>query len=73
MCRGVARNSLAHNAVADNYREEIVRCWGRRALVSLAFVITAANLPNIEYALGHGKACMRVLGDFRLWPDSGAV
>jgi hypothetical protein len=56
------RATLAHDAVADNYREEIVRRWGRRALVSLAFAITAARIyPTVKYALGHGKACMRVV------------
>ena len=37
---------------------------GRRALVSLAFAITAARIyPTVKYALGHGKACMRVVVD----------
>ena len=40
----------------------IVKRWGRRALVSLAFAITAARIyPTVKYALGHGKACMRVV------------
>jgi hypothetical protein len=53
--------TLAHDAAADEYRAEIVHRWGRRALVSLAFAITAARLyPTVKYALGHGKACMRV-------------
>ena len=35
---------------------------GRRALVSLAFAMTAARLyPTVKYALGHGKACTRVV------------
>lgn len=56
------RATLAHDAIADNYREEIVRLWGRRALVSLAFAITAARIyPTVKYALGHGKACTRVV------------
>ncbi len=56
------RATLAHDAAADEYREEIVKLWGRRALVSLAFAITAARLyPTVKYALGHGKACMRVV------------
>lgn len=54
--------TLMHDAVADSYREEIVRRWGRRALVSLAFTITAARIyPTVKYALGHGKACMLVV------------
>ena len=56
------RATLAHDAAADHYREAIVKRWGRRALVSLAFGITAARVyPTVKYALGHGKACMRVV------------
>ena len=56
------RATLAHDAAADDYREAIVKRWGRRALVSLAFAITAARIyPTVKYALGHGKACMRVV------------
>src|SRR5215468_1458504 len=56
--------TLAHDAAADVYREAIVKRWGRRALVSLAFAITAARIyPTVKYALGHGKACMRVVVD----------
>ena len=54
--------TLAHDAAADQYREAIVQRWGRRALVSLAFAITAARIyPTVKYALGHGKACMRIV------------
>jgi hypothetical protein len=56
------RATLAHDAAADDYREVIVERWGRRAVISLAFAITAARLyPTVKYALGHGKACMRVV------------
>lgn len=56
------RATLAHDAAADAYREIIVKRWGRRALVSLAFTITAARIyPTVKYALGHGKACMRLV------------
>jgi len=56
------RATLAHDAAADDYREVIVERWGRRALVSLAFAITAARMyPTVKYALGHGKACTRVV------------
>jgi hypothetical protein len=56
------RATLAHDPRADEYREVIVDLWGRRALVSLAFAITAARIyPTVKYALGHGKACMRVV------------
>jgi hypothetical protein len=56
------RATLAHDAAADEYRDAIVSRWGRRALVSLAFAITAARIyPTVKYALGHGKACTRVV------------
>jgi hypothetical protein len=56
------RATLAHDAAADDYREAIVKRWGRRALVSLAFAITTARIyPTVKYSLGHGKACMRVV------------
>ena len=56
------RATLAHDGAADEYRDAIVKRWGRRALVSLAFAITAARIyPTVKYALGHGKACTRVV------------
>ena len=69
------RATLAHDPAADRYREEIVRLWGRRALVSLAFAITAARIyPTVKYALGHGKACMRfVVGGTPVMFDHGQI
>ena len=56
------RATLAHDPAADEYRQEIVKKWGKRALISLAFAITAARVyPTVKYALGHGKACMRIV------------
>jgi len=56
------RATLAHDAAADEYREAIVKRWGRLALVSVAFAITAARIyPTVKYALGHGKACTRIV------------
>jgi hypothetical protein len=56
------RATLAHDAAADEFREAIVKRWGRLALVSLAFAITAARIyPTVKYALGHGKSCMRIV------------
>jgi hypothetical protein len=56
------RATLAHDAAAGEYRHAIVKRWGKRALVSLAFAITAGRIyPTVKYALGHGKACMRVV------------
>jgi len=56
------RATLAHDEAADEYRDAIVKRWGRRALVSLAFAITAGRIyPTVKYALGHGKACTRIV------------
>jgi hypothetical protein len=56
------RATLAHEAAADEFRQAIVARWGRRALVSLAFAITAARIyPTVKYALGHGRACTRIV------------
>jgi len=58
------RATLAHDAAADDYREEIMSRWGRLGLVSLAFAITAGRIyPTVKYALGHGKACTRIVVD----------
>ena len=57
-----ARAVLAHDADADRWREEILAGWGPRAVLALAFAIMAAQLyPTLKYALGHGKACTRVV------------
>jgi hypothetical protein len=57
-----ARTSLAHAPAADALREEILRRFGPRGLVSLAFALTAARIfPTLKYALGHGRACQRVV------------
>jgi hypothetical protein len=56
------RATLAHDLAADEYRDAIVARWGRLALVSIAFAITASRIyPTMKYALGHGKACTRVV------------
>jgi hypothetical protein len=56
------RATLAHDAAADEYRAEIVKRWGQLGLISLAFAITAARMyPTVKYALGHGKACTRIV------------
>ncbi len=56
------RATLAHDAAADEYREAIVKRWGSLALISLAFAITAGRIyPTVKYALGHGKACTRIV------------
>jgi hypothetical protein len=56
-----AEASLRHAPEADDLREEVLRHWGKRGLISLAFAITAARLfPTLKYALGHGRACTRL-------------
>jgi alkylhydroperoxidase family enzyme len=53
---------LAHDAAADDYRAVVLERWGPRAVVSLAFAIATARLyPTVKYAMGHGKACTRVV------------
>lgn len=56
------RATLAHDPAADGYRREIVRRWGPRAVVTLAFAITTARMyPTVKYAMGHGQICSRVI------------
>jgi hypothetical protein len=56
------RATLAHDAAADGYRREIVKRWGPKGLVTLAFAITTARMyPTVKYALGHGQVCSRVI------------
>jgi len=56
-----AETSLRHAPEADDLREEVLLRFGKRGLVSLAFAMTAARLyPTLKYAMGHGRACMRV-------------
>ena len=58
------RATLDHDPAADRYRDEIIRKWGPRAVVSLAFAIVTARLyPTVKYAMGHGKACTRIVVD----------
>jgi hypothetical protein len=57
-----ARAVLARDPTADDCREEILRRWGPRALLSMAYAVMAAQMyPALKYALGHGKACTRVV------------
>jgi hypothetical protein len=56
------RATLDHDPSADQYREEIVRRWGPRAVISLAFAMVASRVyPTVKYAMGHGKACTRIV------------
>jgi hypothetical protein len=60
-----AETSLRHAPEAEDLREEVLRRFGKRGLVSLAFAMTAGRLyPTLKCAMGHGQACMRVrIGD----------
>jgi hypothetical protein len=54
--------TLRHAPEADALREEILRRWGKRGLMSLAFSMLSARLyPTLKYALGHGRACTRLV------------
>jgi hypothetical protein len=56
-----ARAVLARSPELDDLRAEVVRTWGRAALISLTFAIAATRVyPLVKYALGHGRACQRL-------------
>lgn len=56
------RAILDRDHAAHRYREEIIRKWGRKAMMSLAFAIVTARLyPTVKYAMGHGQACTRIV------------
>jgi hypothetical protein len=56
-----ARAVLARDAAADPLREEILRRWGPRAVISLGLALVASQLyPTFKYALGYGHACQRI-------------
>jgi hypothetical protein len=56
------RATIDHDPAADQYRDEIIKRWGPRAVISLAFAIVASRTyPTVKYALGHGKTCTRVV------------
>ncbi|MFT3693712.1 MAG: hypothetical protein QM831_11265 [Kofleriaceae bacterium] len=55
-----AQTALAHGEI-DPLHDEVVRKWGKRAVVTLAFGLTVARMyPTMKYALGYGKTCQRV-------------
>jgi hypothetical protein len=54
--------SLSHAPEAEDLREEVLRRWGRRGLISLAFAMLSARMyPTLKYALGHGQTCTRLV------------
>lgn len=51
-----------HLEDSEEVRDEIVRRWGRKAVVALSLALTTARMyPTLKYGLGHGKACSRVI------------
>jgi hypothetical protein len=57
-----ARAVLTRDEQADALREQVSARWGKRGLVSLGFALVAARIfPTLKYALGHGRACSRVV------------
>jgi hypothetical protein len=61
--------TLRHAPEADDLREEVLRRWGKRGLISLAFSMLSARVyPTLKYDLGHGRACTRLVigGEARL-------
>ena len=70
-----ARASLDRDPEADALRGEVVRRWGPRGLVSLAFAVTAGRMfPTLKSALGHARSCttVRVAGEFVTLATAGA-
>ena len=54
--------TLRHAPETDDLREEVLRLWGKRGLISLSFAILAARMyPTLKYALGHGQSCTRLV------------
>jgi hypothetical protein len=55
------RAALRRSAAAEPLRERVLKRFGERGLISLAFALTSARIfPTMKYALGHGIACQRV-------------
>jgi hypothetical protein len=53
--------TLARSAEADELREQVVRRFGQRGLISLGFAMLGARMyPTLKYALGYGRACTRL-------------
>src|SRR5579875_3251836 len=57
----LARSVVARDGSGEAARTEILRRYGHRALVSLAYAMVVANAyPTLKYALGYGHTCARV-------------
>jgi hypothetical protein len=56
-----AEATLNYAPEADDLREEVVRKFGKRGLITLSFAILSARMyPTLKYALGHDRACTRL-------------
>ena len=56
-----AEASLQRAPEADALREEVVRRFGKRGLISLSFALVGGRVfPTLKYALGHGRTCTRL-------------
>jgi alkylhydroperoxidase family enzyme len=52
------RAVIARDVAANALRDEVLRRFGRKGLVSIAFAILSSRLyPTLKYALGYGHAC----------------
>jgi hypothetical protein len=61
--------TLQRASEADDLREEVVRQFGKRGLIALAFAMLSARMyPTLKYALGHGRACTRLTIDGKTLP-----
>jgi len=68
------RATIDHDPTADEYRAEIARRWGPRAVISLAYAILASRTyPTVKYAMGHGKTCQRIVVAGAPAPLAGVV
>ena len=61
----LASATIARDGSGEEARAEILERWGRAGLVSLAYAIVGAQAyPTFKYAIGHGRACLRLqIGD----------
>jgi len=47
---------------ADAARDEIVRLWGEKAVMSLSLAVTTARMyPTLKYGMGHGRSCSKLV------------
>lgn len=55
------RAAAARSAAVDDLREAVEARWGPAGVVGLTFALLAARMyPTVKYALGYGRACVRL-------------